>query len=294
MIRQAEDADADAVAALVVEFDDARVYSATAWLHTRRTSPPEALLLQLVATAGAAVVATGAAGRDLWTAPENGWCTVGVTAEARRRGIGSDLLERLLEHLRAAGVRKASSLLRHTVEGERWASARGFSRALSAPLIAVDPRTVGAPALPDGFRCAPMAAVGPERVYEVVVDAARDEPRADPIVDIPYDDFLRDWDAPQVDLEASGVICHGDAAVAFSFLEIAGDRGQHGFTGTRSDYRGRGLATAVKRYALRAAAARGVTRVTTSNAEQNAPMRAVNRRLGFEQIGEHVILSRTL
>jgi RimJ/RimL family protein N-acetyltransferase len=37
-----------------------------------------------------------------------------------------------------------------------------------------------------------------------------------------------------------------------------------------------------------------VTRVTTSNAEENAAMRAISRKLGFEQIGEHVIFGRDL
>ena len=82
--------------------------------------------------------------------------------------------------------------------------------------------------------------------------------------------------------------------VAFSFILTAGDRASHGFTGTMRDHRGRGLATAAKRRALRTAAERGVTRVTTSNAEENAVMRGINRKLGFEPIGEHVIFGKDL
>jgi RimJ/RimL family protein N-acetyltransferase len=80
----------------------------------------------------------------------------------------------------------------------------------------------------------------------------------------------------------------------FTFLNAAGDRAQHGFTGTLREHRGRGLATAAKRRALQTAAVRGVTRVTTSNAEENAAMRTINRNLGFEPIGEHVIFGRDL
>ena len=83
-------------------------------------------------------------------------------------------------------------------------------------------------------------------------------------------------------------------ALATLTLVVGGCSAAHAGTGTHPEYRGRGLATAAKRFALRALAAKGVTRITTSNAEENAPMRAINRRLGFEPIGEHVILGRDL
>ena len=73
---------------------------------------------------------------------------------------------------------------------------------------------------------------------------------------------------------------------------IAGGRAQHAGTATLPEHRGRGLATAAKCRALQVTAAKGVTRITTSNAEENAAMRAINRKLGFEPIGEHVILGR--
>jgi RimJ/RimL family protein N-acetyltransferase len=90
-------------------------------------------------------------------------------------------------------------------------------------------------------------------------------------------------------LESSTAVLREDGSVvAFTYLYVCGARAQQGFTGTVREYRGRGLATAAKRRALRTAAARGVTRVTTSNVEENAAMRGVNRKLGFEPIGEQV------
>jgi RimJ/RimL family protein N-acetyltransferase len=140
-----------------------------------------------------------------------------------------------------------------------------------------------------------MTQVAPEAVYEAVRAAALDEPTPIRHDDIRLDDFLREWNEPDADLESStAVLDEGGGVVAFTFLNAAGKRAQHGFTGTVRKHRGRGLATAAKRCALRTAAARGVTRVTTSNAEENAAMRAINRTLGFEPIGEHVIFGRDL
>ena len=53
-------------------------------------------------------------------------------------------------------------------------------------------------------------------------------------------------------------------------------------TGVRRSARGRGIATALKREQARRAKEAGLRRIETTNDEANAPMRAVNARLGFE------------
>jgi len=296
VIRPAEDDDMDDVASLLLAADDARVLSAERLRHSRRTRLARAKIVDVVAELDGVVVGFGGSGLDLYTSTESaGWASVTVGADRRRRGIGDALGSTVLDHLRAIGVTRATSLMRATEEGERWAQARGWSPVLRAPLIAVDPRLVPEPSPPDGFHCVAMSELTPEDAFEAVREAALDEPSAVPHDDFPFDDFERDWKDLDLDLEASTAVQDDAGRVAaFAFINVVGTRAQHGFTGTARAHRGRGLATAAKRRALRTVAARGVTRVTTSNAEQNAAMRAINRGLGFERIGEHVILGRDL
>jgi len=53
------------------------------------------------------------------------------------------------------------------------------------------------------------------------------------------------------------------------------------FTGVAREERGKGLALALKLRALRELRARGVKLFGTTNDEQNAAMRGINRKLGY-------------
>ena len=132
-------------------------------------------------------------------------------------------------------------------------------------------------------------------MYDAVCEAALDEPSAVANDDIGLDEYLAEWDDPDLDLS---LLRCGARRGAGGLVRDDGRRRRSGSARVHRDApRLSGPWTrdeTAKRFALRAAAAQEVTRVTTSNAEENAAMRAINRGLGFEQIGEHVILGRDL
>ena len=222
VMRPWESRDLDAVAALLRASDDSRVVSPAGFLHSHATRPERAQILELVAELDGVVVADGVAGLNSWTTTEGAALAfVTVDGASRRQGIGEALGARLLEHLRELGATSATSFFRFTEEGERWALARGWQRLLSGPLIALDPRGVPEPSLPPGYRCVPMSSLQPEAVYEAVTAAALDEPTAVPNDNILLDDFVRDWDDPDLDLDASSAVLAPDGQVAaFAFIRI--------------------------------------------------------------------------
>jgi RimJ/RimL family protein N-acetyltransferase len=294
VLRLAEDRDLDDVAGLLRAADDSRVLSAESLRYWHRRRLERARIVDVVAELDDEVVGAGGAGLDTGTSADGaGWAFLTVGRDHRRRGIGDALGSRLLEHLRSIGASRATSFIRGVEESEHWALARGWARVFTGPLIALDPRRVPESPPPPGFRCVAMSSVAPQAAYEAKREALLDEPWPVPNDDFRFDQFLREWQDPDLDLDASrAVVDEAGRVAAFAFMKLVGTRGQHGFTGTVRKHRGRGLATAAKRDALRAAAAQGVTLVTTSNADENAAMRAINHRLGFEPIGEHVIIGR--
>ena len=87
-----------------------------------------------------------------------------------------------------------------------------------------------------------------------------------------------------------------DRVVGLALLIRAADPAiaGHRMTATARDWRGHGVAHALKVEAIRRAAANGITKLQASNDAGNAPMQAVNERLGYQPEYRLVLLRRAI
>ncbi|MEU9509092.1 GNAT family N-acetyltransferase [Micromonospora sp. NPDC048170] len=203
----------------------------------------------------------------------------------RGRGAGTALLTTALEHLRAIGVRRVRTWA--LPESLPFARRHGFTPSRELRFSALDLRP--APPMPEpppGVRLLPLTDLDPRRVYLVNLAAAADEPEDVPVDSISYENWYSEvWDNLGLDRAASTVAEAGGELVALSLVKRDGDRMWSDYTGTVPAHRGRGLARLVKTAALHRAAAGGIRVAYTSNDEANAPMLAVNARLGYRPVG---------
>jgi len=75
-----------------------------------------------------------------------------------------------------------------------------------------------------------------------------------------------------------------------SLLLLAGNPNVawHGMTAVARAWRGKGVASALKRATIAWAIANGIETLETANDEANAPMRAVNGRLGYTPLPDEI------
>ena len=295
VIRQAVGDDAEAVAAVRRAVYPYKAMSPAAIRHMIDVPSAGQRYLPLVAEREGEIVAWGSAGLTVWTSkPGQSEVMVFVHPDHRKQGIGSQLAERLHQHLTEVGAIRVRTFVHP--DGLEFARNRGYDGARQMHFAGVELTSLPEqPATPDGIEVVAFGEVDPRAAYTGDTIASLDEPGDSPMDSMEYDRWVEEiWNSPSLDKSLSVAAMAGDEMASFTLVETDGDRMWSGMTGTVPAYRGRGLAKLVKSVALRRAAAAGITSAYTSNDDENGPMLAINNWLGYRRVQTELGLLRTL
>jgi mycothiol synthase len=211
---------------------------------------------------------------------------VRVHPEARRRGIGSELLEAVREAARGLSREAVWGRVRDA-ESLAFVGRRGFAQVTQEVNVLRELRPG------DGEVAAGIAELRDEHlreVYELCVETIPEIHVPLPGEAPPYDEWLK-----KEQHQASGgfVALDEGAVVGYARLYETGlpHRLEHGLTAVRRSHRRRGLATALKRAQIRWASDHGYRELVSDMVEGNAAMRAVNERLGYRRLPPVFVVS---
>lgn len=218
-----------------------------------------------------------------------------VLPACRRRGVGSAMLRLLAEEAAGMGFGVASSNVEDTGSA-RFAERHGF-REVDRQVEQVRP--IGAeppPQAPEGVRIVAVSDwpdLWRTAYHAVAAQAYRDMATVSPV-----EVTLEQWERDEItDPDAMFLALADDEVIGCAGLMPDPDhptRAEHALTAVRRDWRGRGIATALKRSTLAWAAGHGLTEVYTWTQRGNDAMRALNTRLGYVTRSESITLQATL
>jgi len=253
---------------------------------------------RVIALLGGEPVGFATVGRS-WVQPPDYptlWSEVGVLEPARGRGIGSALLG----WAQAAGRDAGKAMLRIPCsegrpQGIAFLARRGFAEFDRMTTLELPLAGLAAPAVdpPAGIAITSLAERPDlrEAAYRLAVEVYAALPDPEPVSAGSYEEWrLRDVDVPNAPLDGYLLALAGDELAGYCRLYVH-DRGRsvgHLMTGVRAAWRGRGVASALKRAGLGWALEHGAERMTTENAQGNEPMLAINRRFGYRATPDFV------
>jgi GNAT superfamily N-acetyltransferase len=221
------------------------------------------------------------------------WLGLWVLPDARRQGIGGELYRAASEVARAAGKTGLQTEVSEAhADGVRFLVHRGFTVTGRAKMVrldlrALDPGPIDPPA---GVRLTTLAE-HPDLVagvHAVAVEAFPDIPASDePLEAGSLEEFVK-RDVERTGVPGDGFMVALDDATGevvgyASLMFVPGSTtiAYHDMTAVRPADRGRGVAAALKRATIAWAAEHGLEWLETGNDEENGPMRAINRSLGY-------------
>lgn len=307
-VRASADPDIERVVEFQNRWATPSQWQSPAAARAMQTAGPEPLrLVLLVEDAGGAIQAVGSTGNGgIFASPDGSW-RVGlrVAPAWRRRGVARSLLAVLADHARTnKATRLVAAVRGDEPEGARFAEAMGY-RAFHERIDSyIDVPSFDASAFDDpdataersGVRLASYAELLRDRaadveafqreLLQVIWAMARDVPSPTPMPEQPppFEQAKRMFfDGPGLDPPSTIIALRDGHPVGMTATMVKENGTAYtNFTGVSRAERGKGIALAMKLRALRELRARGLKLFGTTNDEQNAAMRGINRKLGYK------------
>jgi GNAT superfamily N-acetyltransferase len=221
---------------------------------------------------------------------EHAWGAAWVLEPLRRRGVGRALAAAVGEAARGWGCPRLETLVRETdPDALAFVQRRGFVEEARQMAVALDLTRLepGPVEPPEGVAITTLGA-RPDlehAVWEVEVEGAADLPGPEAAVAPPFEQWReRVLGTPSFRPDALFVALAGNEVVGYALLEISPLRptvGFHAMTAVLRAWRGRGVASALKRAQIAWAVDAGFELLETENEQANAPMRHINAQLGY-------------
>ena len=249
--------------------------------------------LRLIAERDGEVVGVGTASRSSLTG--GAFVSPVVLPDARRGGIGTELLRVLVAHAESLAP---EFLVGHADDDGSKAFAERFG------FVEVDRqveqvRAIGAETPPPPLDGVDIVTVAqhPE-LWEVAYERVGQQAFQDMAVIKPLRVTLDEWHREWMTDPGTMFLAIADGQViGLAGLLVDPDeptRAENALTAVRREWRGRGVAAALKRTTLAHAATHGLTEVYTWTQQNNADMRRLNERLGYVTRQQSYTMRRTL
>lgn len=234
--------------------------------------------------------------------PKKFWFDGWVDPKHQGQGIGSALYDKLKDDFDERGAIAAWMGIRENMLGTiAFAQRRGFAEKMRGWESTIDPYQVNISEFQKYSGKAAEAGIqfstleeelreDPDcysKLYELVQTAFRDVPIADTPTDTPYDQWLAfEMKNPNLIPQAYMIAKDGNNYVGTSVvwrLKKEPRSLYQGLTGVLREYRGKGIAVALKLKVLDFARKNGFDNIRTFNASTNEGMLAINMKLGFKR-----------
>ncbi|MCI4372175.1 MAG: GNAT family N-acetyltransferase [Thermoplasmata archaeon] len=284
--------------------------------HDIITAKPGRLMLKWVVEEirSEAVVGWGGLSHTLWNYhPNKYWVQATVHPEHRRRGIAHELYSLVEKEARDRNALCLWSAVREDdADGVQFLASNRFAPMRRVWFSRLDLIHLDLSRFPNrsqameeqGIRITTFGDEGTERaevrrrLFELVQRGGADVPRMGEYTPITFEEFVAaEIEGPKALPSATFLAVKGEQFVGMTSLErVPGvpDTIGIGFTCTLPEFRGRGIASELKRRGVEFARKEGYRSLVTGNDSLNPRIWAINQRLGFQQERTWIQAQKTL